>query len=164
MENDDAVQIETWTSASIGSPANASSLVIYALVTLGKRPVSGTDLIAHLTGDNITQPLTLRLSENSAHDVTLNDGIYSAVVMNLPPYSTSFSYVVEAVNNSGKIATGVNTRNFQRIRRYDRLTRPSWKSRDCWKRTSTEKSHECRTVQALRIRRKLLLSTAFRQW
>lgn len=107
MESNEALKIETWTSAAMDSPADIDKLVIYAFVTLGQRPVSNADLVARINGDNETRPLLLHLNENNAYDLTLNDGIYSAIVTQLPPSSTAFSYVIE-VNSTGQISTGIN--------------------------------------------------------
>lgn len=114
MENNDALKIETWTSAPMDSPADIDKLIIYAFVTLGQRPVSNVDLFAHIYGDNETQPLLLHLNENNAYDLTLNDGIYSAIVTQLPLSSTAFSYVIE-VNSTGQMGTGINNRPFTLI-------------------------------------------------
>ncbi len=67
---------------------------------------------SHSTGKNINgddnkeSVFSVSLSESDPSDVTKGDGIYSALVTNLPRSSVRFSYVVEIVNGSGTVDAG----------------------------------------------------------
>lgn len=103
------IRVETWTNSIQNQPIDWKSerVVIYAQVTQQEKAVSGLNLVAYINGDDNTESVfSVSLSESDPSDVTKGDGIYSALVTNLPRSSIRFSYVVEIVNGSGTVDAG----------------------------------------------------------
>ena len=103
------IRVETWTNSIQNQPIDWKSerVVIYAQVTQQEKAVSGLNLVAYINGDdNKESVFSVSLSESDPSDVTKGDGIYSALVTNLPRSSIRFSYVVEIDNGSGNVDNG----------------------------------------------------------
>ncbi|KAI9559833.1 hypothetical protein GHT06_013840 [Daphnia sinensis] len=104
------VKVESWTNSFQNQPMNWATgrVIIYALVTEQQRAVSGLNPVVHLIGDNATDAvISVTLNENNPSDVTKGDGIYSAQLINLPRYSTHFSYILEIIGGTGTVDSGI---------------------------------------------------------
>lgn len=104
------VKVESWTNSFQNQPINWATgrVIVYALVTEQQRAVSGLNPVVHLIGDNATDVIiSVTLNENNPSDVTKGDGIYSAQLINLPRYSTHFSYILEIIGGTGTVDFGI---------------------------------------------------------
>lgn len=99
------VRVLSWTSAIQNKPIDwtIDRLVIYAQVFQERMAVIDTNPIVHLIGDNSTEVVSVALSENDPSDITKNDGIYSAIIANLPRSSTRFYYIIEINDGDGMV-------------------------------------------------------------
>lgn len=110
FEGFNEVRVLSWTSAIQNKPVDwtIDRLVIYAQVFQQRKAVVGTNPTVYLIGDNSTEVVSVDLSEKNPSDITKNDGIYSAILTNLPHSSTHFYYIIEIKDGSGMVDEGNN--------------------------------------------------------
>ena len=103
----ETVSVETWTS----SPQSlvdwsAKPIALYAYVAdKQRRAISGLKVTAKIIGSG-GSTLQVALEEDGPADVTKGDGIYSALLVDLPKQSSALAYVVEIINSTGTIDSG----------------------------------------------------------
>lgn len=108
-EGIDLVQVESWTNSFQNNPIDWKSdrVIIYTQVTKNQRAISDVNPLVYLIGDDSSEIFSFALNEDNPSDITKGDGIYSAIVTNLPRNSTHFYYVIEAVDSLGTVDFGI---------------------------------------------------------